>query len=184
MLQAYDENIVRFTKEISEGRQELIQWKYFQYLSLLFTEIYLDKYFANPVRLLAELNEFVKAFNRKQIEDAQKKRIKAKDVFQAKPFEITELKKLAFWNATVSGKTLLMHINIKQYLLYATKYQRQHRNKVILIPPCVRITKQDIHDFLLSGIPTKVFQKAASQMFAGKDVEFLRSTKSSESPKE
>lgn len=184
MLQAYDENIVRFTKEISEGRQELIQWKYFQYLSLLFTEIYLDKYFANPVRLLAELNEFVKAFNRKQIEEAQKKRIKAKDVFQAKPFEITELNKLAFWNATGSGKTLLMHINIKQYLYYAKKYQQQHQNKVILITPNEGLSKQHIEEFHLSGIPAKVFQKEASQMFAGNDVEVLEITKLSETTRE
>ncbi|MCC6702167.1 MAG: restriction endonuclease, partial [Fluviicola sp.] len=45
MLQTYDENIVRFTKQISEKRGEMITWKYFQYLSLLFTEVYLDKYF-------------------------------------------------------------------------------------------------------------------------------------------
>ena len=45
MLQTYDENIVRYTKQISEKRSELIVWKYFQYLSLLFTEVYLDKYF-------------------------------------------------------------------------------------------------------------------------------------------
>ena len=43
MLLAYDEHIFRHTKAISEKREARIRWKYFQYLSLLFTEIYLDK---------------------------------------------------------------------------------------------------------------------------------------------
>ena len=33
----------------------------FQYLSLLFTEIYLDRYFADSKKLLAEINEFLKS---------------------------------------------------------------------------------------------------------------------------
>src|SRR5690606_21045211 len=85
MLQTYDENIVRYTKQISEKREELITWKYFQYLSLLFTEVYLDKYFSNKVKLLADLNEFVKEFNLKYAKaNAGKK--KSKDEFSAKPF--------------------------------------------------------------------------------------------------
>ncbi|ASA97513.1 hypothetical protein [Anoxybacillus flavithermus] len=52
MLRQYDENIVRYTFEISEKREERIKWKYFQYLSLLFTEIYLDRYFHQREQLL------------------------------------------------------------------------------------------------------------------------------------
>ena len=40
-LEAYDANIVRYTTQL--GRD--IKWKYFQYLTLLFVEIYLDRYF-------------------------------------------------------------------------------------------------------------------------------------------
>ena len=69
MLQQYDENIVRYTHEISEGRDELIVWKYFQYLSLLFTEIYLDKFFSNKKQLQHDLNQFVKKFNAKEVEE-------------------------------------------------------------------------------------------------------------------
>ena len=43
----YDQNIVRHTREINERRTEKIQWKYYQYLALLFTEIYLDRYFSD-----------------------------------------------------------------------------------------------------------------------------------------
>ena len=33
-------------------------------------------------------------------------------------YEESDLKKLAFWMATGSGKTLLMHMNYRQYLHY------------------------------------------------------------------
>ena len=42
-LYEYDRHIVAHTREINERRTEKIQWKYYQYLSLLFTEIYLDR---------------------------------------------------------------------------------------------------------------------------------------------
>lgn len=42
-LEACDAHIVRHTEAL--GRD--IQWKYFQYLTLLFVEIYLDKYFTD-----------------------------------------------------------------------------------------------------------------------------------------
>lgn len=43
-LRLYDENICRHTRQIGEKRGGL-QWKYFQYVALLFTEMYLDRYF-------------------------------------------------------------------------------------------------------------------------------------------
>lgn len=182
MLQAYDENIVRFTKQISENRDELIKWKYFQYLSLLFTEIYLDKYFFNKVQLLADLNEYVKQFNRKQAEAAVKSgKKKAKEVFQAEPFTLQSLNKLAFWNATGSGKTLVMHINIKQYLYYAHKHGQQHKTKVLLITPNEGLTKQHLAEFILSDIAANVFSKNSQGFFANSDVEILEITKLSES---
>lgn len=181
MLQAYDENIVRYTKQISEKREEIITWKYFQYLSLLFTEVYLDKYFQNPIKLLADLNEFVKEFNQRQYDAVMKAgKIKAKDVFLVKPFELKDLNKLAFWNATGSGKTLIMHINIKQYLQYASKYNQQHQNKVLLITPNEGLSKQHLEEFKHSDIRANSFSKNDSSMFSGKQVEVLEITKLAE----
>ncbi|KKK78394.1 hypothetical protein LCGC14_2844030, partial [marine sediment metagenome] len=49
LLLAYDENIVRHWKTITERRNhtqgQKLHPKYFQYLCLVFTEIYLDRYF-------------------------------------------------------------------------------------------------------------------------------------------
>src|SRR5699024_11754389 len=47
-----------------------------------------------------------------------------------------DLKKLAFWNATGSGKTLIMHINILQYLHYFYQTNRHSDlEQIILITP-------------------------------------------------
>jgi hypothetical protein len=179
MLQTYDENIVRFTKQISEKRKEQITWKYFQYLSLLFTEVYLDKYFQNKIKLLADLNEYVVQFNQKQIEVGALSKIKAKDVFQASLFTLKDLNKLAFWNATGSGKTLIMHVNIKQYLHYAVQYNQQHQNKVLLITPNEGLSKQHLEEFQLSDINANIFTKNTN-IYSGQEVEILEITKLSE----
>lgn len=57
-LYEYDQNIIRHTKEINVSRTEKIQWKYYQYLSLLFTEVFLDKYFADRKALLTTSTSF------------------------------------------------------------------------------------------------------------------------------
>jgi len=57
ILLAYDQNIVRHWKAITERRNmegQILNLKYFQYLSLLFTEIYLDRYFQDSGKLLLD----------------------------------------------------------------------------------------------------------------------------------
>ena len=112
-LLGYDQNIVRHTQRLSERRSDRLQWKYFQYLSLLFTEIYLDRYFRDPDKLLADLNEHVARFN---VDKPARERIP--------DYQADDLNKLAFWNATGSGKTLLMHVNILQYQHYLDLHGR------------------------------------------------------------
>jgi hypothetical protein len=185
MLQQYDENIVRYTQEISDGRDEIIVWKYFQYLSLLFTEIYLDKFFSNKKQLQHELNQFVRIFNQKQVDKLEgKKAKKGDDVFQVDSFKDSHLNKLAFWNATGSGKTLLMHVNIKQYLHYANKHGRGHESKILLITPNEPLSKQHLIDLQLSGIPANIFSKNQSGMFSGREVEIIEVSKLSEESKD
>ncbi len=67
LLLEYDQNIVKHTQRLNERRitrgDEPVVWKYFQYLALLFTEIYLDRYFRDPQALLASLNQQMAAWN-------------------------------------------------------------------------------------------------------------------------
>src|SRR5690606_26128241 len=128
-----------------------------------------------------DLNEYVKEFNQKQYElVANRGKKKAKDVFIARPFELKDLNKLAFWNATGSGKTLIMHVNIKQYLHYATLYNQHQQNKVLLITPNEGLSKQHLEELKLSDIRANRFMKNDAGMFSGKQVEVLEITKLAE----
>ncbi|MBS9768471.1 MAG: DEAD/DEAH box helicase family protein, partial [Flavobacteriaceae bacterium] len=176
-LQEYDENIVKHTQEISYNRKEDIKWKYFQYLSLLFTEIYLDQYFNNRVKLLKNLNDFIDTYNDAFGDYSNLD----KGNFIAEKYTEKDLNKLAFWNATGSGKTLLMHINIKQYLFYAKKYNQDNCNKIILITPNEGLSQQHLGEFELSNMDAKIFSKQSTDgIFKGKDIEVLEITKLAE----
>lgn len=148
-LLQYDNNIVAHTQRITEKREWGFTWKYFQYLSLLFTEIYLDKYTHEPEKLLAELNSYVEQFN------ADKEDVDKIDLYQ-----LDDLKKLAFWNATGSGKTLIMHVNILQYLHYMRLLGRENEiNKIILLTPNEGLSNQHLEEFKLSGLKAELFDK-------------------------
>jgi hypothetical protein len=163
LLLAYDENIFSHTQAITGKREQDISWKYFQYLSLLFTEIYLDRYFTDSDALLEALNSHVEEFN-----DGKP----ARD--QVDPFQSDDLKKLAFWNATGSGKTLLMHINILQYQHYLEKHGRQGElNRVILLTPNEGLSKQHLDEFKLSGLKAELFDKDGGSLFTGKQIEII-----------
>ena len=181
MLLDFDENIKRHTNAINEKRSSKIRWKYFQYLSLLFTEIYLDWYFRDAEDLLNELNKHLDVFNNSLSEWGEKK----KDLL--KPFEQKDLKKLAFWNATGSGKTLLMHINIKQYMHYLRKHRRVHElNRIIVLTPNEGLTHQHLDEFRLSSISASEFSKVAknSDMFSGDVIDVIDMNKLKEEGKQ
>ncbi len=159
-LLQYDENIVRHTK--SMGRD--IRWKYFQYLSLLFVEIYLDKYFENKEQLLADLNIHLDRFN----DDKE-----TKDKLE--PYCETDLNKLALYSATGSGKTLLMHINLSQFNHYAKG--KINIKKAILITPNEGLSSQHIAEFKASKIEAGVFDKDKSSSLINSDIEVIEITK-------
>lgn len=163
-LLAYDANIYRHTKAISEKRQQKIAWKYFQYLSLLFTELYLDRYFSDRVSLLEDLNTYLNnTFNN------------LPDTFhEVAPFTPQDLNKLAYWNATGSGKTLLMHVNILQYLHYS---KGRNLNKVLLLTTDEGLSRQHIDELTLSSISAQGFIKSGGSMYNGRVVEVIEITK-------
>ena len=115
LLLEYDQNIVKHTQRLNERRitrcEAPIIWKYFQYLTLLFTEIYLDRYFSGPKELLAAINAQVTTCN------ADKPESDHISTFKEDGEAWPQVNKIAYWSATGSGKTLLMHANILQYQL-------------------------------------------------------------------
>ena len=176
LLLEYDQNIVRHTQRLNERRitrgEEPIVWKYFQYLTLLFCEIYLDRYFRDPEALLKELNAKVAACN---ADKPEADRIAAFDeTAEAWP----QLNKLAFWMATGSGKTLLMHANILQYRHALSRHRRQRElNRIILLTPNEGLSQQHLREFEAAGIDAELFNKDGRGLFSGQAVEIIEVTR-------
>lgn len=170
ILLAYDMNITKHTKAMQGKRKDVIKWKYFQYLCLLFVEIYLDKFFNNKEDFLNELNHFKAGLlNFIDIPD----------------YTLADLSKIAIWNATGSGKTLLMHMNILQYRYYMEKYKKTGSlNKILLITPNEGLSKQHLSNFNLSRISAEIFDKKSGQLFSANTVEIIEITKLKDEGKE
>lgn len=155
-LRRYDLNIVAHWQAITAQRNKLegfeLQMKYFQYLSLLFTELYLDWYFNHRQDLLDGLNEEMTRYR----DEA------GAETFR--DFEANDLNKIAFWNATGSGKTLLLHVNIKQYLHYFQAGRSAlWPDKIILLTPTEGLSRQHLEELNLSGFGfSQFFNKAQS----------------------
>jgi len=176
LLLAYDQEIVAVTQRLNERRithgESPIVWKYLQYLALLFTEIYLDRYFRDPDALLAAVNDHINAFNG-GVDEADR-------VAPLNPAgdARTQLNKLAFWMATGSGKTLLMHAHILQYRRYLETHGRaQELNRIILLTPNEGLSQQHLREFEKSGIDAEILNKDGRGLFAGQAVEILEVTK-------
>ncbi|HQU46044.1 MAG TPA: DEAD/DEAH box helicase family protein, partial [Pirellulales bacterium] len=175
-LLQYDQNIVRHTLKLNERRiahgEEPIAWKYFQYLALVATEIYLDRYFHDPAALVRELNAQIARYNLAQ---PQPDRVTPLDeAAEAWP----QLNKLAFWMATGSGKTLVMHANILQYQHHLEKHGRgRDLNRILLLTPNEGLSQQHLREFEQAGIHAEIFSKESRGLFTERLVEIIEVTK-------
>ncbi len=180
VLLGYDENIVKHTLRLNEQRitsgQPPVVWKYFQYLTLLFAEIYLDRYFHDPVVLRAALNSQIDKYNLgKPAADQVGPLDEAVEAW-------TQLNKLSFWMATGCGKTLLMHANILQYQHYLERHGRGGElNRVLLLTPNEGLSQQHLREFAAAGLYAEKFNKnaptRAASLFQGKAIEIIEITR-------
>lgn len=176
LLLEHDQAIVAVTRRLNERRitrgEPAIAWKYFQYLALLFTEIYLDRYFRDPRALLAALNRRIAVFNEGLNESDTIAPLDASA--EAWP----QLNKIAFWMATGSGKTLLMHAHILQYRRFLKTHGRARElNRIILLTPNEGLSQQHLREFERAGIDAEIFNKDGRGLFAGQAVEIIEVTK-------
>ena len=145
----YDKNIVRHWARITEKRNEngtRVEMKYFQYLSLLVTELYLDWYFNRKAELVKEISGRISAYNLEHQDAA------------ISPLEESDLNKVAFWEATGAGKTLLMHVNILQYLEYSAK-SSDAPDRIIVLTPNEGLSRQHIEELRLSGFSADMMRE-------------------------
>jgi len=127
-------------------------FKYFQFLGLLYTEIFLDRPTTDPVAFRAGLNDFVQR---------QKRAEPSPHAFTA--FEPDDLRRLAFFMVTGSGKTLLLHVNLWQSLHYLRHGRhpdalvkradrRREFDSILLVTPNEGLSEQHLKELRLSGV--------------------------------
>lgn len=138
LLQQYDENLIRHLAHINAGRVAPISLKYYQYFSALFAEHYLNQYYADKADWLARLNRFRQQSPKKELRNLP-------------AFTGDELNKLAFWNATGSGKTYLLHLNILQMRHYIRQYSLPIKN-LILLTPSDELSNQHLREMAQSNL--------------------------------
>lgn len=142
-LERYDSNVYTHLTNFNDHRREPLTLRYFQHLSLLITERFLDLYFNHKQKLLEELNQFIESRN-------QKREVFG---FSEPKFNDTDLTKLAFWMATGSGKTILMHFHYRQFLHYNT----EPLDNILLVTPDEKLSQQHIDNMEEVGIPCARF---------------------------
>ena len=161
-LRIYDENICRYVKKIGENRDGGIVLKYYQYISLLFTEMYLDRYFSDRDGFIKDLNSFIDEVSAETL-----------GMNSFTHYTAETMNKLAFMCATGSGKTLIMHINILQFLHYLKRARRTNShieiNKIIVLSPNEGMSNQHLDELKLSSISAQLFSKDLSGFSTAKD---------------
>jgi len=141
-LMSFDKIILEYEGKIRKARSDpKFELKYFQYFAILFTEYFLNKLSSNKTDLINSLNEFSKEYCLQE------------SISPYLEFSDPDLRKLAFWMATGSGKTLIMHINLWQIL----KYFPDEWDNIILITPNERLSKQHYNEMRLSGIEADLY---------------------------
>ena len=148
-LERYDNNIRDHLTAMNAGRSQPITLRYFQYLAALCAEIFLHRRSQSPAALLASLNVFVDETNSYRADSDKVER-----------FAESDLNKLAFWMATGSGKTLLMHLNYRQFL----HYNCESLDNILLITPNEGLSDQHIEEMQATDISAMRFDLNESGM--------------------
>ncbi|HEY5505712.1 MAG TPA: DEAD/DEAH box helicase family protein, partial [Sedimentisphaerales bacterium] len=114
--------------------------------------------------MLADLNTFVNERNA----------AKAQGETPDEAFADGDLTKLAYWMATGSGKTLIMHLNYHQYL----HYSKETPDNILLITPNEGLSEQHLSELASSGIPARRFDLNHNGLLGGKNaVQVIEITK-------
>lgn len=150
-LETYDDNIRRHLARINAQRpqDEQIVLKYFQHLALLYTEHVLHRWFTDAEGFLHDLNQLV--------EQRNEERSRREPEYEF--FTPADLTKLAYWMATGSGKTLLLHINYHQILHYTREAKQPPFENILLITPNAGLSTQHLYELEQSDIPARLFRQ-------------------------
>lgn len=159
-LERYDLRVMEYQDALAR-RRSAFSFKYFQYLALLFTEIFLDRLTRHPQRFLRELNAY-----------AHHVRMREPLLVDLPDFTPDDLRRLAFFMATGAGKTLLLHVHLLQVRHYLKNGRhpealvrrpdgRRLFDNVLLITPNEGLSRQHLEEFERSGIPAELLTRAS-----------------------
>ena len=150
-LAGYAANIAGHSERLRMTGEQGRTWKPHQYVALLFTEHYLNRYFADPAALCADLDH-----------ERERDRLTA----TMPEYQPEDLRTVAFQSATGSGKTLLMHANMLQYQHYLDRAGGR-LNNVVLVTPNEQMSVQHEREMRDSGVHARLFSRdAPSELFA------------------
>jgi hypothetical protein len=152
-LLQYDAQIGAALARINTQRATPIELKYYQYLAALNSAILLDRISHDQAGLRDELNRFVASAN-----------VLRRKGEHYPYFVADDLNKLAFWMATGSGKTLLMHLHYHQYLHYFPRPQN-----ILLITPNEGLSEQHERELQASGIPCERWRGVSGAALPARD---------------
>jgi hypothetical protein len=117
-----DANINGYLATLNENREQTLELRYYQYLAVLFTELVLERYENDT--LVDSLNAFIEETFWQFDEDV---------------LRMNDFSKLAYWMATGSGKTHIMHINMLQVKEY---FPDGAYDNLVLIAPTEQVADQ------------------------------------------
>ena len=146
-FERYDARIMELEERLAHARGTFT-FKYFQYLALLYTELYLDALTTDPEALASALNAF-------KADDAT-----LADLADCAPHD---LRRMAYFMATGSGKTLLMHAGLWQIQHYLSQGARpdalvsradgrREFDSIILVTPNEGLSRQHLDELTMSGV--------------------------------
>jgi len=152
-LETYDRRVMDLERELARVRDNFRAFKYFQYLALLCTELWLDELTADAPSLITRLNHWLAALCQHE-----------PSLTSVPDFDTSDLRRLAFFMATGSGKTLLMHAHIRQVQHYLRQGAHPDAllggsggdvafDNILLVTPGPGLSAQHLREFVESHIP-------------------------------
>jgi hypothetical protein len=151
-LAEYDRRVTGYVERLNQTRANpRIALTYYQWLALVFTEMFLDRLFNDGAALLAELNAAAAKLNAGEAVADLQTAYTGRGGWQYPTYASeADLRKVAFWMATGSGKTVLMHVHLWQWRHYAKP--TTEGAGVLLITPNEGLSRQHLAEFRASGI--------------------------------
>jgi hypothetical protein len=181
-LRDYDSRVMGYEARLAKARGSF-SFKYFQYLCLLYAEIYLDRVTEDPQQFVLDLNSYLGHAREQET-----------GVREVPSFTPEDLRRLAFFMATGSGKTLLLHVNLWQIIHYLERGRhpealvrradkRRQFDTVLLITPNEGLSQQHLQEFQRSGINAALLvQDRSGNGLFGPTVKIIEIHKLAEEP--